>query len=356
MLNLGQLQQHVQRNCDISDARHAGNYTMCIFLLKMREYYRWEHDIPLSGSLPKDAIGQWLVRREQDWESLEEDDYSPLLLGASGADPFDDVTINSHLLEQGYIYSSGIGIFSKPHFFLGQLARHEQHDGINIYVASCEYARDLVAPPAMSRDDTVYVRMESLRRTIWEKVEEWQWNREHDTALYQTVKTFGVDLLQNDLPLERLEQLLDDMTESQVDNVIQHELGEILAGRLLGPQWKDMVLALAGSRDELVARAVRDHLADSLTTLPALIAGADPARLHYYFANFASLRKAIWPELLGAYHDWRNTGSLSALEQQARMAPDRWRNIAANMLDCYARSTQHVTEYIDREFADRLNR
>ncbi|MGD8743815.1 MAG: hypothetical protein PVH46_10375 [Granulosicoccaceae bacterium] len=356
MLNLGQLQQHVQRNCDISDARHAGNYTMCIFLLKMREYFRWEHDIPLSSALPKDAIGQWLVRREQDWESLEEDDYSPLLLAGGGADPFDDVTINTHLLEQGYIYSSGIGIFSKPHFFLGQLARHEQHDGINIYVASCEYARDLVAPPAMSRDDTVYVRMESLRRTIWEKVEEWQWNREHDTALYHAVKTFGVDLLQNDLPLARLEKLLDEMTESQVDNVIQHELGEIRAGRLLGPQWKDMVLALAGTRNELVARAVRDHLADSLTTLPVLIADADPARLHYYFANFASLRKAIWPELLDAYHDWRNTGSLSALEQQVRMAPDKWRNIAANMLDCYARSTQDVAEYIDREFADRLDR
>ena len=31
----------VQRNCDISDARHARDFTMCVYLLRMREYYRW---------------------------------------------------------------------------------------------------------------------------------------------------------------------------------------------------------------------------------------------------------------------------------------------------------------------------
>jgi hypothetical protein len=40
MRNLPQLTNAVQRNCDISDARHAGDYRICTFLLKMREYYR----------------------------------------------------------------------------------------------------------------------------------------------------------------------------------------------------------------------------------------------------------------------------------------------------------------------------
>ena len=38
MLNLGQLVNTVQKNCHISDARHAGDFTLCIFLLKMMEH------------------------------------------------------------------------------------------------------------------------------------------------------------------------------------------------------------------------------------------------------------------------------------------------------------------------------
>ena len=30
----------VQRNCDISDANHGGHFTMCTYLMKMREYFR----------------------------------------------------------------------------------------------------------------------------------------------------------------------------------------------------------------------------------------------------------------------------------------------------------------------------
>jgi len=55
----------VQRNCDIADVRHAGDYTLCIFLLRMREHYRGEKRLPFSASLPKDAVGDWLAERER---------------------------------------------------------------------------------------------------------------------------------------------------------------------------------------------------------------------------------------------------------------------------------------------------
>ncbi len=71
MLNLGQLVNTVQKNCHISDARHAGDFTLCIFLLKMREFYRWEHDIPFANNLPKDEVGEWLQEREGMWSDLE---------------------------------------------------------------------------------------------------------------------------------------------------------------------------------------------------------------------------------------------------------------------------------------------
>ncbi|MEO8677345.1 MAG: hypothetical protein ABI569_17355, partial [Casimicrobiaceae bacterium] len=57
MRNLPRLTSAVQHNCDISDARFAGDYGLCTFLLKMREYYRWENELPFAHALPKDELG-----------------------------------------------------------------------------------------------------------------------------------------------------------------------------------------------------------------------------------------------------------------------------------------------------------
>lgn len=61
MFDLKTLTESVQKNCHISDAQYAGHYTLCVFLLKMREYYRWENAIPQSQRLPKEAVGKSVV-------------------------------------------------------------------------------------------------------------------------------------------------------------------------------------------------------------------------------------------------------------------------------------------------------
>ena len=40
MYDIESLRTTVQHNCHISDARYAGHNALCIFLLKMREYFR----------------------------------------------------------------------------------------------------------------------------------------------------------------------------------------------------------------------------------------------------------------------------------------------------------------------------
>ena len=60
----------MQRNCDIADAQHGGDYTLCVYLMKMREYFRWEAGLPFNARLPKDEVGEWLTAREGLWESL----------------------------------------------------------------------------------------------------------------------------------------------------------------------------------------------------------------------------------------------------------------------------------------------
>ena len=72
-----QLIDSVRFNCNLADARHAGNYTMCIYLLKMREFFRWEAGYELTDSLPREEIGRWLGEREALWESLDDEEFRP---------------------------------------------------------------------------------------------------------------------------------------------------------------------------------------------------------------------------------------------------------------------------------------
>jgi hypothetical protein len=154
MRNLPQLANVVQRNCDISDARHAGDYGLCTFLLKMREYYRWENELPFERSLPREDLGDWLKAREQAWDRIEADEFAPLPLARGELDPFDAEAANGELLPQGCVYSAGYGRSRKPVFFLGRLLRVEQRAGRTIRISSCEYARELAAPPAMLQGRT----------------------------------------------------------------------------------------------------------------------------------------------------------------------------------------------------------
>ena len=76
--NLSALIDTVQKNCTITDARHARDMTVCTFLLEMREYYRWEMEIPYGARLPKDELGDWLNARESLWDTVEEEEFATL--------------------------------------------------------------------------------------------------------------------------------------------------------------------------------------------------------------------------------------------------------------------------------------
>lgn len=326
MWNLGQLASTVQKNCHISDARHAGDLTLCVFLFKMREFYRWEHDLPFAAQIPKEAVSEWLREREQVWEQLAGRSFEPLALDEGVYDPFEVEAINRELLPHGCVYGGGYGRAGKPIFFLARLARCERRDGCTVYVSACEYARDLEAPPAMLQGRTVYVRQESVRRFLWEKIEDWRWNRKSG-PMQEALAAYGFRDDEPDASLER-------MTEQETETMILHELGEARAGERLGPGWEPLLAALARSRFELVMRAVRDLLADCLSTLPELLARDARGALHFYFATFTGLRRELFPELLTAYQRWAS-GDATALSRLARSGAQRWEETAQELLTLY---------------------
>jgi len=326
----------VQHNCHITDARHGADYSLCVYLMKMREYYRWEMRLPYGAALEKDAVGDWLAAREQLWSELEDAELEPVRIDGVNYDPFDADAINARLEPEGLVYSSGLGNRAKPHFFLGDLERHADDGGCSVYVAAEEHARDLTAPPAMSLGSSIFLRRESLRRMLWEKLESWRWSRP-DNALGRAFACYDFDA--------DLDGSLDAMTDREIDNALLHEQGEVQAGRRLGDaDWNAMLLDLTQTPAELMARAVRDHLADCLVTLPRL-SGADDraaspdaeraAALHFYLGNLTNMRKAIFPSLAHAYEDWRRDGDLARLGAVATTGRSHWERLGHGMLSLH---------------------
>jgi len=317
----------VRINCHISDARHARDMTLCTYLLEMRELYRWEQGIALGAPMPQAAVGAWMSEREALWSSLETSAHVPLPLRDGPVDPFDVASANRAVAGRGLVYGAGIGRFGKPQFFLGALERDEWRDGVRILVAGSEYARDLSAAPAALRGNTIYLRLEALRRLLWEKAEAWMGKR-GDGALKSALDSYGFAAAPG--------AAIETMAAAEAETLILHELGECEAARALGPEWEVMLGGLAHRRAELFARAARDHLADCLVTLPALLERGASASVHFWFANLDGVRRQLFPLLPPAYAAWRQGDGGRALHHATQAGAMHWRRVCAQILALHA--------------------
>lgn len=330
----------VQKNCDISDAHHAANYTLCVYLLKMREYYRWENGFSYNDVLPKEDVGNWVQERERLWEEIENQTFLPLEIDGKEYDPFDTENINKALAPKGYVYSGGIGVRAAPHFFLAKLEEKEVYNDFTMYVSADECARDLTAPPAMTQGKNVFIRREALRRYLWEKFTEWQWHK-FENAMSRALSFYDFE--------SDIDQALEQMTDNELEAVALHEIGEFIASQELGEHWREMIINLPRSRAEFLARSVKDLLADCLVTLPGLIENYNPASLHFYAANLVATRKELFPSFHTAYQVWVETENLQPLKSLVAQGTQHWSKLAKEMLSLYQKD-----EIIDLEKLEAL--
>lgn len=314
----------VQYNCDVADARHARDMTLCTYLLEMRELYRWEKEMPLTAMPPKEALGRWLTEREARWNGLEESAYRSLPVADNCLDPFEARAVNDRLLPRGLVYGAGYGRFHQPQFFLGRLERRENRHGVEVLVAGREHARGISAPPAAFQGGAIVVRQDALRRWLWEKVELWGMKK-GGGPLAMALDAYGFEA--------DPEGALERMTEAESETLILHELGEALADGMLGPAWAEMLAGFRRRRAEVLARAVRDNLADCLSTLPVLLEREARASLHFYFAHRDGLRRELFPSLTAAYRSWRDDGATGALLAAVGAGREHWGNSARRLLD-----------------------
>ena len=313
----------VRCNCGIADARHAHEATLCTYLLQMRELYCWERGLAFGAQPARADVSCWIADREAAWQSLENEDYVPLPLPSRPYDPFDAAAINQKLLADGLVYGAGLGRFHRPHFFLAELERIELRGDTRVIVTGREIARDLTAVPAALQGNTIYVRREALRRWLWERVEFWR-SRRTAGALARAIESWGL-AAGDEAAFER-------MVAAETETLILHEIGESRAGAMLGTGWEEMLDGLEDRRAEILARAVRDNLADCLSTLPALLERNAHASLHFWFSQLDGMRRELFPTLAAAYPAWCDSGSSAALAETVRAGATHWERAAMDIM------------------------
>ncbi len=315
----------VQANCDLADARHAREASLCNYLLGLRELYRWESATDDADVPDRASVIAWIGRREAHWETLLDDqerDYLPLPIG-TGVAPFDEAAAKAGLAGSGLVYCAGLKRFGQPEFLLAARTGTRRINDLVVDLVGREYARGCNPPLATYRHGRVTVRTDVVRR--------WLANRlETVDALNQQApvsRALASRPASGDAPSARIDALMPVMIEL----LVQHESGEHEAGRLLGDDWALMLESIGDRRRELVLRAIRDLLADSLVTLPWLLDAAPPAALHLWWASVDGMRRHLEPAFAPAY-DRAIAGDRAPFTDLVAASAPRWLHLAQSVL------------------------
>jgi len=114
MIDLDRLTRQVLHNCDVSDALHAGIYSVCGLAMRLRDLYKWERRLAPWEEHEAGPVLDWIGKREDLWESLADAQYQPLSIDDREFDRFDCNGINTVLEPHGLFYGAGYAHSLKP--------------------------------------------------------------------------------------------------------------------------------------------------------------------------------------------------------------------------------------------------
>jgi len=328
----------VQHNCSISDATYAQHYSLCVYLLRMRDFYQWRFNLPLHEAINSKLVGNWIGETESHWDKVEQSTFLNIELNAEHIDPFDTQSVNAHLNEHGLIYTAGIGRFGQPHFLVAKLngaTKHDNQHSSNTHSFDCgaELARDSINLPAMTQGNNIYIRHDSIRRWLWQMVSEWRLQKKAG-PVQRLVEHFNWHNDQRDDA--SMGWIVNDLSEV----VLNHELGEVAAGHTLGTGYGDMVHAYVGQPSEILLRSVRDIVADTLSTLPAIQQTKSSHHLDFWLAGVKGIREK-WLTDTGLLPALKSASSAERLELVGPLCQQenlRWSAVSQLLL---ARFQQH---------------
>jgi hypothetical protein len=331
MLDIDDITRQVLHNCDISDAYHAGMFSICGLALRLRDLYKWEKGLPAWEESDSAEVLEWIESKENKWESYPENGFEELAINGKTFDPFDTVGINAILEPHNIFYGAGYARSLKPTFFLADIAEKTSLSGNMIYTLGRELARDLLTIPALTQEDCVILRQDSARLFIWDSI--FYIKKSARPALKFALDSCG---LKNQEP-KALQPHLTTILAALKESYIYHEIGELHDTDFDRDTWREVIAAFPYSPVEYLARAVKDLLADTndYGTLRYIVKKRKTASLAFYAAFLDGLAKEFFPELLTSFQNFIQTGDWGIIDQAVSRGYNTAKKHAVLITDLY---------------------
>ena len=331
MFNIDDITRQVLHNCDISDAFHAGMFSICGLALRLRDLYKWEKGLPVWQESDSSEVLEWIEAKENQWDNYSENGFEELIINGKGFDPFDTVGINTVLEPHHIFYGAGYARSLKPTFFLADIAEKINLGGTMIYTLDRELARDLLTIPALTQDDCVLLRQDSARYFVWDSI--FYIKKSARPALKFALDSCG---LKNQEP-KSLQPHLTTILAALKESYIYHEIGELHDTDFDRKIWREVIAAYPHSPVEYLARAVKDLLADTndYGTLRYITKKRKTASLAFYAAFLDGLAKEFFPELLTSFQKFTRTKDWSIIDQAVSSGYNTAKNHAALITELY---------------------
>lgn len=346
------LTDQVRRNCEISSAGQAGGYSLCGLLLRLRQFYKWEHGLAPWQEPDPGAVISWIEEKEQGWNLLEDAAWHDLSWEGAAHEPFEVQSLNDRLLPRGLAYGAGLSRGLTPTFFLGELLSSRREENLTILVLGRELARDLDAAPALRQGDLIYARREALAFYLWDRLSD---------PVQQKNAFLRVALEIHRLPLKPLLQTpgvfqeeFQAFLDGELAAAIHHEMGEAREPALRDA-FPTVLTLFPQTRIEIWLRALKDALADvnDWGRLSYFIREQRLASLAVLLAWRSGLSALLLPELEPAFREVAAFGNWKALEQARLAARARLRALAVGLNTLLAAPEAADRDWLQREIQAR---
>jgi hypothetical protein len=335
--------QDIQHNCNISDARDHGIYTMCTMVLKLRNLYKWENDLePWQEPEPADLL-DWIEAKEDYWKTIADEPYRHLDINGRAYLPDDPPAINAYFSDRQMVYGAGYGRSMKAIFFLAEKTEQRTVAGLPVFILGKERAKEMASPFAMAQDGVIFIRKESLRFFLWDSIQELRASCRG--SFRHALDLYGL-LQDGQLHQQRFRDSLDNIVDAELDLFVYHEVGEVLQTTFDSSILQTIISRFPGSVYELVSRSIKDILADTHPggLLSHLISEKMETSLSFYVGFLDGLRKELFPEIIDAQEKFQTDRNWHGIEQARRTCRD-------NTLQ-YAEKIQTIAQYIGHESDD----
>jgi hypothetical protein len=323
--------KQVLHNCCISDAKYAGCYSICGLALRLRDLYKWEKGLAPWVEEEPSKVLEWIGNREDLWEKLMDKDLGALTFDGRTYDPFDTQGVNEAMEPLSLFYGAGYVHGLKPTFFLARLEAKKTIHGCAVYILGRELARDLLTLPALAQNRSVVIRKEAGEHYLWNQM--LYLKKSGRPALEYGLQAHGLA----DLHPGTLRTGLSRILEGEIGAYIHHELGELFDRVFDRDIWRELIAAFPHTPIELLARSLKDLLADTneLGTLPYIINERKKASLGFYVAFLDGLRKVLFPEALGAFHEFMGSEDWHIIGEAVSICQSRVMDYARTMSDIF---------------------